>query len=165
MLSPCEKGCVVLWGVVTVYHKDSNGPRHHGVRIRSWKKLHAENHKENILTLYLCKKAPFHPRYAYPLKCAKAGGGMPHLPVDCYLSNKPPSWDGGGSPVHFYMLLCTTRATYDIPPPAKAPFKFAFLPLDAPLAVLSMDVPRVLVGLEIIDCCAIEAPYCRLSHC
>eukprot|EP00978_Attheya_sp_CCMP212_P009446 scaffold22345_cov43-Attheya_sp.AAC.2 len=32
------------------------------------------------------------------------GGGMSHPPVDCYLSNKP-SWNGGGSPVHFYSLV------------------------------------------------------------
>jgi hypothetical protein len=29
---------------------------------------------------------------------------MSHLPMDCYFSNKP-GWDGGGSPVHFYMLV------------------------------------------------------------
>eukprot|EP00978_Attheya_sp_CCMP212_P047325 scaffold421308_cov64-Attheya_sp.AAC.2 len=39
------------------------------------------------------------------------------------------------------------------------PFKLAFVPSDAPSSALSMDVPRVLVGLEMVDCHAIEAPY------
>jgi hypothetical protein len=41
---------------------------------------------------------------------------------------------------------------------ANAPFNFAFLPVDAPLSELSMDVPRVLVGFEMVDYRAIEAP-------
>jgi hypothetical protein len=38
------------------------------------------------------------------------------------------------------------------------PFKYAFIPLDAPSSALPIDVPRVLVGLEMVDCHAIEAP-------
>eukprot|EP00978_Attheya_sp_CCMP212_P027888 scaffold94613_cov72-Attheya_sp.AAC.1 len=54
-------------------------------------------------------------------------------------------------PQHAYPIKC-----------AKAPFKFALLPLDVPSSVISMDVLRVLVGLEMIDCRAIEAPYINM---
>eukprot|EP00978_Attheya_sp_CCMP212_P005512 scaffold12361_cov60-Attheya_sp.AAC.1 len=50
-------------------------------------------------------------------------------------------------PRHAYPIKC-----------ANDPFKFEFLPLDALSSALSMDVPRILVGLEMIDCRAIEAP-------
>ena len=44
------------------------------------------------------------------------------------------------------------------------PFQLAFIPLDAPSLALPMDVPRVLVGFEMVDYRAIEAPYCMLRH-
>jgi hypothetical protein len=37
------------------------------------------------------------------------------------------------------------------------PFKLTFTPLDATSLALPIDVPRVLVGLEMVDCRAIEA--------
>ena len=40
------------------------------------------------------------------------------------------------------------------------PFKLAFIPLDTPSSALSMYVPRVLVGLEMVDCRAMRSAVC-----
>jgi hypothetical protein len=37
------------------------------------------------------------------------------------------------------------------------PFKLAFIPLDEPSSVLSVDVLHVLVGLEMVDCHAMRS--------
>ena len=40
------------------------------------------------------------------------------------------------------------------------PFKLAFIPLDVPVLALSIDVPCVLVGLEMVDCRVMRSAVC-----
>ena len=40
------------------------------------------------------------------------------------------------------------------------PFKLTFIQIDAPSSALSIDVPRVLIGLEMVDCRAMRSAVC-----